>query len=174
MVYSFDYQHRFLRRKALGYCAGALLLSLSACNKAPSAPTPLPTVLSVPIASSSATTTALTGTLRGDAEVPPVSGGGTGSASVTINAQTRAMTWTATYTGLTGSASAAHFHGPAAVGENAAVALPVTGALASPMAGSATLSEAQTNDLLAGKWYFNIHTAAHPNGELRGQLNVQR
>ena len=42
--------------------------------------------------------------------------------------------------------------------------------LASPITGSATLTPAQVADLTAGKWYFNVHTAAHPGGEIRGQL----
>jgi hypothetical protein len=41
---------------------------------------------------------------------------------------------------------------------------------ASPVKGSATLSEAQAADLMAGKYYFNVHTAANPGGEIRGQV----
>ncbi len=40
----------------------------------------------------------------------------------------------------------------------------------SPLRGSATLTDAQAADLMAGKWYVNIHTAKNPNGEIRGQL----
>jgi CHRD domain len=40
----------------------------------------------------------------------------------------------------------------------------------SPIEGTATLTENQAADLLAGKWYANIHTAANPGGELRGQM----
>jgi hypothetical protein len=65
----------------------------------------------------------------------------------------------------------AHFHGPAAPGANAGVALPIGAAgMASPAAGSATLNDAQVADLLAGRWYINIHTATHPGGEIRGQV----
>jgi len=42
--------------------------------------------------------------------------------------------------------------------------------LASPIKGDATLTDAQAADLAAGKWYFNVHTAAHGGGEIRGQL----
>ncbi|MBW8748306.1 MAG: CHRD domain-containing protein, partial [Acidobacteria bacterium] len=40
----------------------------------------------------------------------------------------------------------------------------------SPLEGTATLSQEQTKDLLDGKWYFNLHTAANPGGEIRGQV----
>jgi hypothetical protein len=36
--------------------------------------------------------------------------------------------------------------------------------------GSATLTDAQAADLTAGKYYINVHTAAHPDGEIRGQV----
>ena len=66
---------------------------------------------------------------------------------------------------------AAHFHGPAAAGANAPPVVPVPAtALASPIKGDATLTDAQAADLAAGKWYFNIHTAAHGPGEIRGQV----
>ena len=38
---------------------------------------------------------------------------------------------------------------------------------------AATLTDAQIADLVAGKWYFNIHTAANPGGEVRGQVTKQ-
>ena len=63
----------------------------------------------------------------------------------------------------------AHFHGPAAPGANAPPIIVVKD-LPSPMKGTATLTDAQIADLQAGKWYFNIHTSAHPGGEIRGQL----
>ena len=84
------------------------------------------------------------------------------------------MAWTVNYSGLTGPATGAHFHGPAAISENAGVVVPLTGSLASPITGSATLTDAQAADLMAGKWYFNVHTAANPGGEIRGQVNVAR
>ena len=62
------------------------------------------------------------------------------------------------------------FHGPAAAGAYAGVALGFTGSVESPIKGSATLTPAQASDLLAGKWYVNLHTAANPGGEVRGQV----
>ena len=41
---------------------------------------------------------------------------------------------------------------------------------ASPIKGEATLTPEQATDLQAGKWYFNIHTAANKGGEIRGQV----
>jgi CHRD domain len=70
---------------------------------------------------------------------------------------------------LTGPATAAHFHGPAAVGANAGVVVPFN-PVTSPITGKATLTDAQIADLETGKWYANVHTAANPGGEIRGQM----
>ena len=94
---------------------------------------------------------------------------GHGSLTATFDTSTNTLTYHATYTGLTGPATAAHFHGPAAPGANAGPQVPVAKP-ASPIDGSAALSPAQARDLLAGKWYFNVHTAANPGGEIRGQV----
>jgi len=111
-----------------------------------------------------------TATLEGASEVPPNDSQGTGMVEATYDTETMAFAWTITYSGLTGDASAAHFHGPAPAGENAGPVVPIEGALASPISGSATLTDAQAGDLMNGLWYFNIHTAQYPDGELRGQL----
>jgi hypothetical protein len=108
--------------------------------------------------------------LSGASEVPPVSGAGKGTATLSLNTATKTLTWTVNYSGLSGPATAAHIHGPAAAGANAGVLVPFNGDLASPIKGSATLSDAQISDLEAGKLYVNIHTAANKSGEIRGQL----
>jgi hypothetical protein len=112
----------------------------------------------------------LKATLNGPSEVPPNATTGTGTADLDYDAASKKLTWKLTYSGLTGPATAAHFHGPAEPGKNAGVAVPITNITASPIEGSATLTDAQAADLLAGKDYVNIHTAANPNGEIRGQV----
>ena len=116
----------------------------------------------------SATPGDMSATLSGASEVPPTSSPGTGMA--TVNLSGNSLTWTVTYSGLTGPVKAGHFHGPAEAGSNAGVVLPFTGSLESPVKGSATLTDAQIADLKAGKWYINLHTAANPGGEVRGQV----
>lgn len=107
--------------------------------------------------------------LSGAYEVPPTTSRATGTVNATIWPDTRAMTYTVTYQGLTGPATAAHFHGPAAVGMNAPPVVTST-VSPSPITGSATLTEKQFADLQAGLWYYNVHSAAFPNGEIRGQM----
>ncbi len=75
-----------------------------------------------------------------------------------------------TYAGLTGPATAAHFHGPAKPGENAGPVITLSAPLTSPSKGEETLTKEQSADLANGMWYLNVHTAAHPPGEIRGQL----
>jgi CHRD domain len=107
--------------------------------------------------------------LKGSAEVPPNQTTGSGTITATYDTSTKQLTWNGSYSGLTGPATAAHFHGPAEPGKNAGVAVPITPAT-SPLHGSATLTDAQASDLMAGGWYVNIHTEANKGGELRGQL----
>ena len=108
--------------------------------------------------------------LDGKSEVPPTTSTGTGSADIDYDPATKKLSWKLTYTGLTGAAKAAHFHGPAAPGENAKVSVAIPGATSSPAEGSATLTDAQAADLEAGKLYINVHTEANPGGEIRGQV----
>ncbi|MGY8664698.1 CHRD domain-containing protein [Bradyrhizobium sp. UFLA05-109] len=112
----------------------------------------------------------LKATLDGKAEVPATTSSGTGTADLDYDAASKKLSWTVTYSGLSGPATAAHFHGPAETGKNAGVAVAIPNAASSPVKGEATLTDAQAADLLSGKYYVNIHTAANPGGEIRGQV----
>ena len=125
-------------------------------------------VISTPTAF--AETVNLKGSLNASQSVPPTNSNGTGNLQATYDTATKQLTYTVTYSGLTGNATAAHFHGPADPDKTAGVVVPVQGSVASPIKGTATLTDAQATDLLAGKWYFNIHTEANRPGEIRGQV----
>ena len=112
----------------------------------------------------------LKATLSGKAEVPATTSSGSGTADLDYDAASKKLSWKLSYSGLSGPATAAHFHGPAESGKNAGVAVAIPNATPSPVQGSATLTDAQATDLLAGKYYINIHTQANPGGEIRGQV----
>jgi hypothetical protein len=101
-------------------------------------------------------------------EVPPNGSTGRGFGNVWLHVPTGELHWNIPFSGLTGSATSAHFHGPALPGANAGPQ--VTLSTSSPLYGTAFLSPTQVADVLAGKWYVNIHTSAHTGGEIRGQL----
>jgi hypothetical protein len=109
-------------------------------------------------------------TLDAKSEVPPNASTATGTADIDYDPASKKLSWKVTYSGLTGPATAAHFHGPAEAGKNAGVAVAIPNAGKSPVEGSATLTDAQAADLTAGKYYVNIHTQANPGGEIRGQV----
>jgi CHRD domain len=108
--------------------------------------------------------------LSGSNEVPPKPGAGSGTFETWYDKDTRVLKWKLTYAGLTGPATAGHIHGPALPGANSGVVVPFPNPITSPMEGQATLTAAQATDLMAGRWYANIHTAANPGGEIRGQI----
>ena len=107
--------------------------------------------------------------LKAANEVPPNDSAATGAAEATFDTATKTLTWTVTFTGLTGPAIGAHLHGPGEHGKNAGIVVPFN-FVKSPIKGTAVLSETQAADLMAGKWYVNIHSEKHPGGEIRGQL----
>jgi hypothetical protein len=122
-------------------------------------------------AAAQAATIHLQADLKASAELPPKDSAGTGTLTATLNTETNEFTYHIEFSGLTGPVAAAHFHGPAAAGVNAKPQLPIKGTpIASPIDGKATLTAEQAKDLLDGKWYFNLHTAANPGGEIRGQI----
>lgn len=108
--------------------------------------------------------------LDGAQEVPPVPTPATGVGEIWFDTATSELSWEVSYQDLLGTITAAHFHGPAPVGANAGVQVgsaigpsPLTG-------GPVVLTGTQASDLLAGLWYFNIHTDLYPAGEIRGQV----
>lgn len=103
-------------------------------------------------------------------EVPATDSKATGTSEITYDTDNKKLTWSIAYNDLTGDATAAHFHGPAPVGANAKPVVPIEGKLGSPIGGEATLTDAQAADLQAGMWYFNVHSAKFPDGEIRGQV----
>ena len=111
--------------------------------------------------------------LTGAQEVPAVQTSGSGSVDSSFDKSSKTLSWTVTYSGLSGPVTAGHIHGPAAPGANAGVVIPFTGDLSSPIKGKATLTDAQVADLMAGRYYVNLHTAKNPGGEVRAQLTAK-
>jgi hypothetical protein len=109
--------------------------------------------------------------INAGSEVPSNASKGTGTLTATYDTSDKKLSWKGSYSGLSGPATAAHFHS-AEPGKNGPVAVPIM-PNASPFEGSATLTDAQAADLLAGKWYVNIHTEQNKGGEIRGQLTKQ-
>lgn len=109
-----------------------------------------------------------TGTLNGNPT-------GSGTTTGTYNADNNTLQYNIAWTGLTATASAGHFHGPALAGATAGPVVTFTlsnNGTAGTATGTTTLTDAQEADLLSGKWYTNIHTATNTAGEIRGQVTA--
>ena len=109
--------------------------------------------------------------MTGAAEVPPNDSAATGTAEVTLDTETKMVTWVYTHEGLSGDMTAAHIHGPAGPTESAP---PVIDTSAETMTGTSPITDAQVTELMAGTYYLNVHTEKYPDGEIRGQLAVMK
>ncbi len=119
--------------------------------------------------------------LLGASETPPTGVAGAGMLDATLDTASHTLTYTLTFSGLTGPATMAHFHGPAAAGVAAGVQVAIrdkanpgqAAALTSPVNAQAILTVDQQGQLEGGLWYVNVHSAQYPKGELRGQVTKQ-
>jgi hypothetical protein len=131
--------------------------------------------------------------LSGYEEVPALSVAGMGTFSANLSKGGQSLTFSLQYTGLTGDATAAHIHlgQPAVAAGVIAFLCGGGGQAACPTGTSGTVTgtidashvigpEAQgiapgefaelLAALRAGVGYVNVHTAAFPPGEIRGQI----
>lgn len=112
--------------------------------------------------------------LTGAQEVPPVATAASGTADVRYNTGNNTLSWSVTHGGLSGPVTGAHIHGPAGPGQNAGVVIPFSNLGAATITGEARITPEQLTQLTSGQWYVNLHTAANPGGEIRGQLRPRR
>ncbi len=114
----------------------------------------------------------------GAQEVPPNASPGTGTINGAYDSSANLIYYTISFSGLTDTTIAAHFHGPAMPGVAAGVTIPHAGFPIGDTAGvfnkMDTLTNVQEADLLAGLWYSNIHTDSFPGGEIRAQIELQQ
>jgi hypothetical protein len=118
----------------------------------------------------SAATVKFSATLAAASEVPPSTSTGSGAATVSLDTTTHEITYEVTFSGFASAVTAAHIHGPAEVGKNAGVVVPLGNDPASPIRGTAKLTAEQEQQLTAGLYYVNVHSKNNPGGAIRGQL----
>jgi len=117
--------------------------------------------------------------LTGAQQNPPVVSSASGVGGIIVDPTTRAISGGITFSGLTPTAGGHHIHqapignpagnGPVIIG----FALASDGVTAIVPPNTPPLTQAQYDALLAGELYFNVHTVANPDGEIRGQINMQ-
>lgn len=111
----------------------------------------------------------LDATLSGAQERPPVNSPGSGVFVGVIDPATRVLSYTVTYSGIAPVAGHLHRINNAATG-NGPVEIPFA-SLVSPIIGTATLTtNGRVDSLFNGFYYVNLHTAANPGGEIRGDI----
>ncbi|MEO8433995.1 MAG: PQQ-dependent sugar dehydrogenase [Pyrinomonadaceae bacterium] len=107
-------------------------------------------------------------TLNGAQEVPPTNSTATGTATILLNSDQTTARVSLNFSGLSSAETAAHIHGPAAAGSNAAILFPLPLGQFSDF--QINLTPSQVSDLQNGLWYANVHSNTFGNGEIRGQF----
>ena len=107
--------------------------------------------------------------LEGAQEVPPVLTSGRGWGIVSLDPGTGTVSVFLFHEGLSGPPTAAHLH-LGAVGVSGGVILGLTAAGPNEFTGIGVLAAPEAAALTSGGTYLNVHTAANPNGEIRGQV----
>lgn len=107
-----------------------------------------------------------------EAQNPPVVSSAAGIGTVTLDPNQTSATITLGFIGLTSAQTAAHIHGPAALGSSAGVLFTLPNGTFNNH--QITLTPTQVNWLKSGQLYFNVHTSNYPNGEIRGQINLNQ
>lgn len=114
--------------------------------------------------------------LNGAQEVPLVITNGQGVASLMLNATRDTLCLKVSVTGLSGPITGVHIH-EGDMGANGGVfkdLMPFkSGNQISTILTGTDVSPLNISKFLTGKFYINVHTAANPNGEIRGQLNLE-
>jgi hypothetical protein len=109
--------------------------------------------------------------LSGAEEVPAVTTTASGMFDGVYNKDTKILTYTFTYSGITPTAW--HIH-KAAKGVTGGVIFNFGTSFSSPFkSATAALTAEQETELMAGNYYVNMHSAKSPSGEIRGQLLKQ-
>ena len=110
-----------------------------------------------------------TGVLSGANEVPSVATAAGGVATLVVDTESLAATWTLEFSDLSSAQTAAHFHA-APAGVNGGVVFPLT--LGTPASGMLAMTQPQLDTLAAGGIYVNVHSLTFPGGEIRGQMTL--
>jgi hypothetical protein len=105
--------------------------------------------------------------LGGEQQFPPVTTTATGYASVILGADGITARYYVNVRSIT--PTLAHVH-TAPAGLDGTVLFALAGGASGLYEGTQTLTPAQVTSLTEARWYFNIHTAANPTGEIRGQV----
>lgn len=118
----------------------------------------------------SATTYQFQAFLNGIFEVDPVTSPANGYATFVYDDVLHTLSSNVIFTGLTSSFTAAHINN-ADFGVNGPVAFTFS-SMGSPLTDVFSLSSSQENELLAERYYVNIHSTFFPAGEIRGQITA--
>jgi hypothetical protein len=148
--------------------SGMFLLLISACKKSSNDSPPVSSLLTTTVQ------------LSGADERPVVVTTGTGTANITYDKTKKTITYSLTWQlgDPSSTTTAMHFHG-SDTGSDATsspVEIPITG-FATGSSGTVSgttreLTPTEESQLLAGKWYVNVHSNLYPAGEMRGNIRL--